>query len=107
MAIVLRSIINQDENKIMQTFLYGNPTYSVSDNKLNLDAIIKYIMESKRFDRPIFSVKESWPMHNRQNETPLASILLSLLYYHYYYLSVLLLLVLPFSIIIIIITFLL
>ena len=53
-AIVDRSIIDQDEIKIIQTFLYGNPSYSVSDNKLILDASIKYIVETKRFDGPIF-----------------------------------------------------
>ena len=49
-AIVDRSIIDQDETKIFQTFLYGNPTYSVNDNKLILDASIKCILETKRFD---------------------------------------------------------
>ena len=53
-AIVDRSIIDQDEIKIIQTFLYGNPTYSVNDNKLVLDASIKFILETKRFDGPIF-----------------------------------------------------
>ena len=33
---------------------HGNPTYSVNDNKLILDASIKYISETKRFDGPIF-----------------------------------------------------
>ena len=37
-AIVDRSIIDQDEIKIIQTFFYGNPTYSVNDSKLILDA---------------------------------------------------------------------
>ena len=32
MAIAARSIIDQDELKIIQTFLYDNPTYSVNDN---------------------------------------------------------------------------
>ena len=53
-AIVDRSIIDQDEIKIIQTFLYGKPTYSVNDNKLILDASIKYILETKRSDGPIF-----------------------------------------------------
>ena len=53
-AIVDRSIIDQDEIKIIQTFLYGNSTYSDNDNKLILDASIKYILETKRFERPIF-----------------------------------------------------
>ena len=44
-AIVERSIIDQDEIKIIQTFLYGNPTYSVNDNKLILDASVKYILK--------------------------------------------------------------
>ena len=48
-AIVDRSIIDQDEIKIIQTFLYGNPTYSVNDNKLILDASIKNILKTKRF----------------------------------------------------------
>ena len=52
--IVDRSIIDQDEIKIIQTFLYGNPTYSVDDNKLILDASIKYILETERLDGPIF-----------------------------------------------------
>ena len=55
-AIVDRSIINQDI-KIIQTFLYGNPSYSVNDNRLILDASIKYILETKRFVGPIFWVK--------------------------------------------------
>ena len=53
-AIVDRSIIDQDEIKIIQTFIYGNPTSSVNDNKLILDASIKYILETKKFDGPIF-----------------------------------------------------
>ena len=60
MAIAARSIIDQDELKIIQTFLYDNPTYSVNDNKLTLDVSIKYILETKRFDGPILSVKASW-----------------------------------------------
>ena len=53
-AIVDRSIIDQDDIKIIQTFLYGNPSYSVNDNRLILDASIKYILETKRFEAPIF-----------------------------------------------------
>ena len=53
-AIVDRSIFDQDEIKIIQTFLYGNPTSSVNDNKLITDASIKYILETKRFDVPNF-----------------------------------------------------
>ena len=49
-AVVDRSVIDQDEIKKIQTFLYGNPTYSVNDNKLILDASTKYIMKIKRFD---------------------------------------------------------
>ena len=33
-----RSIIDQDEIKIIQTFLYGNRTYFVNDNRLIIDA---------------------------------------------------------------------
>ena len=53
-AIVDRSITDQDEIKIIQTFLFEYPTYSVIDNKLILDANIKYILETKRFKGPIF-----------------------------------------------------
>ena len=53
-AIVDRSIFDQDDIKIIQTFLYGNPTYSVNDNKLILDASTKHILETKRFDGLIF-----------------------------------------------------
>ena len=53
-TIVDRSIIDHDEIKIIQTFHYGSPTYCVNDNKLVLDASIKYILETKRFDGPIF-----------------------------------------------------
>ena len=53
-AIADRSIIDQDEIKIIPTFLYRNPTYPVIDNKLILDASIKYILETKRFEGPIF-----------------------------------------------------
>ena len=37
-AIAHRSIIDQDEIKIIQTFLYGNLTYFVNDNRLIIDA---------------------------------------------------------------------
>ena len=53
-AIVDRSIMDQDEIKIVETFLYGNPAYSVNDNKLILNASIRYNLKTKRFDRPIF-----------------------------------------------------
>ena len=53
-AIVDRSIIDRYDIKIIQTFLYGNPSYSVNDNKLILNASIKYILETKRFEGPIF-----------------------------------------------------
>ena len=53
-TIVDRSIIDQNKIQIIQGFLYGNSTYSVNDNKLILDASIKYILEPKRFDEPIF-----------------------------------------------------
>ena len=52
-TIVDRVIMDQDETKIIRTFLYENPTYSVNDNKLTLDASIKHILETKRFDGPI------------------------------------------------------
>ena len=54
MAIVDRPIIDQDKIKIIQMFLCGNSTYSVNDNKLILNASIKYILENKRLDGPIF-----------------------------------------------------
>ena len=53
-ATVDRSVIDHDDIKIIQTFLYGNPSYSVNDNKLILDASIKYILETRRFEGPIF-----------------------------------------------------
>ena len=53
-AIVDRSIIDEDEIKIIQTFIYRNPTYSVNDNKLIFEEGIKYISETKRFDGLIF-----------------------------------------------------
>ena len=40
--------------KLIEAFLYGNPTYSVNDNKLIFNASIKYILETKRFDGPVF-----------------------------------------------------
>ena len=46
-SIADRSIIDQNEVKIIQTFLYGDPTCSVKDKKLILDASIKYLMETK------------------------------------------------------------
>ena len=52
--IVDRSIIDQDEIKIIQTFLYGNPIHSVNDSKLISDTSVKYIMETKRYDGSIF-----------------------------------------------------
>ena len=54
MKTVGRSIIDLDEIKIIQTFFYGNTVYSVNDNKFILDASIKYIMKTKRYDGFIF-----------------------------------------------------
>ena len=51
--MVDRSIINQHEIKIIQTVHYGKPTYSVNGNKLILNASIKYILKTKRFDGPV------------------------------------------------------
>ena len=68
-ATVKRSIIFQNEIKIIQFFLYGNPIYSVIVNNLIADAGMKYILESKRFEGPVFQVKVSWSMHNCQNPT--------------------------------------
>ena len=56
MTIFDSSIIDQDEIKIIQTFLYGNPTCSVNDNKLILDVSLKYILETKRFEGSILYV---------------------------------------------------
>ena len=53
-TIVDRSFIDQDKIKTIQTFLNENSTFSVDDNKLTLDASIKYILETKRFDGSIF-----------------------------------------------------
>ena len=53
-AIADRSIIDQDDIKIIQNLLYGNPSYSVNDNKLILNASIKYILKTKRFEGSIF-----------------------------------------------------
>lgn len=49
-----KSIIEQDEIKIIKTFLYGYPTYSFNNNKLVRDATAKYILETKNIDGPIF-----------------------------------------------------
>ena len=53
-GIIDRSIIDQDEIKISQTFLCVKQIFSVNNNKLILDASIKYIMETKRYDGLIF-----------------------------------------------------
>ena len=45
-----KSIIDQPKIKIIQTFFYGNPTYSSVNNELILDVRIKYILEIERFD---------------------------------------------------------
>ena len=49
-AIAGRLIIDLDKVKIIQTFLYGDLTYSANKSKLILDASINYILETKRFD---------------------------------------------------------
>ena len=53
-ALAERSIFDQDEIKIIQTFIFGNPSYSVTDNKLILGVSVKYILETKRFEESIF-----------------------------------------------------
>ena len=60
-------------------------------NKLVLDASIKYILETKRFDGSIFKVKELWSIHNCQKGRSLVSF-----YYYYHCLLSLLLLLFTF-----------
>ena len=78
--------------KIIQTFLYGHLTYSFNNNKLILDAGMKYILEAKRLERPIFLVENSWSIHNCQCKTCLKFFFFN--HYHYYSLLLLLLLLL-------------
>ena len=47
-------LLIKTKSKLLKLFLYGNPTYSVNDNKLILDATLKYNLETSRFDGPIF-----------------------------------------------------
>ena len=68
-AVIDNLIIDQGEIKIIQTFLYGNSTYSVSDFELIFDASIKYILETKKSDGPVLQAKESWSMRRCQNGT--------------------------------------
>ena len=49
-----RFIIDQHKIKIIKTFFYGKPTYSVNYSKLILNTSIRYILEPKKFDGPIF-----------------------------------------------------
>ena len=78
--------------KIIQTFLYVHLTYSFNNNKLILDAGMKYILEAKRLERPIFLVENSWSTHNCQCKTCLKFFFFN--HYHYYSLLLLLLLLL-------------
>ena len=43
-----RSVVDREENIIVQTFLDGNPTCSFNNNKLIFD--VKHILETKRFE---------------------------------------------------------
>ena len=80
-AIVDISIIDQDKmNEI--TFLYGNPTYSVNDNKSIIVASIKYILETKIFDRPILYVQCIFVKVEQIK-----------LYFHYYYYFVIIIII--------------
>ena len=47
-------LLIKTKSKLLKLFLYGNPTYSANDNKLFLDATLKYNLETSRFDGPIF-----------------------------------------------------
>ena len=44
---VERSIIDQNESKIIQAFLYDNTTYSSVNNKTTLDSV-NYTLETNR-----------------------------------------------------------
>ena len=53
-ARIERSITDRDKMKIIQTFLYGNSTYSSNNITLILDVSRKNILETKRFDGVMF-----------------------------------------------------
>ena len=69
-TIAARSIIDENKIKVIQNFLYGNPTYSVNDNKI-FNANVKCILQIKTLERPVLQVKEPWSVHSFQNRTTL------------------------------------
>ena len=93
-AIVDRSIIDQDKMNVI-TFLYGNPTYSVNDNKSIIVASIKYILETKIFDWPILYVQCIF--------VKVEQIKLYLHYYHYFVIIIIIIIIITNTTIIIII----
>ena len=93
-AIVDRSIIDQDKMNVI-TFLYGNPTYSVNDNKSIIVASIKYILETKIFDWPILYVQCIF--------VKVEQIKLYLHYYYYFVIIIIIIIIITNTTIIIII----
>ena len=48
-------ILSHGEDQLIQTFLYGNPNFNLTVNRLILNATIEYLISTERFKYPLFN----------------------------------------------------
>ena len=48
-------ILSHGEDQLIQTFLYGNPNFNLTVNRLILNATIEYLISTERFKCPLFN----------------------------------------------------
>ena len=48
-------ILSHGEDQLIQTFLYGNPNFNLTVNRLILNATIEYLISTERFKCPFFN----------------------------------------------------
>ena len=50
---LMKKILELSDNQLTEFLLYGNPCYNNETNTMILNCVIKFIIESKRFDGSI------------------------------------------------------
>ena len=48
-------ILSHGEDQLIQMFLYGNPNFNLTVNRLILNATTEHLISTKRFKRPLFN----------------------------------------------------
>ena len=83
------SLLENTNNILIQTLLFGNMSLSPSSNSKILDSAIDFILLTKRFDESFFKIMKVVSTNNKQPNNLTSLIICFLSYMHFYLLSML------------------